>query len=61
MTELKGFQFVTTLVLEFKKMESDDETIYYNFYSNSKAETFINDCVIDGEFESNYITIISNI
>ena len=61
MIKLKGFQFVTTLDLELKKMEKDDETIYYNFYSNSKAETFINDSVIDDVFESNYVTIISNI
>ena len=30
-----------TLVLEFKKIESDDETKYSTFYSSSKAETII--------------------
>ena len=30
-----------TRVLEFKKIESDDETKYSTFYSSSKAETII--------------------
>ena len=34
LTELKSFKFVTTLVLEFKKLESDHKTKYINFYSN---------------------------
>ena len=38
MTQLKGFKFVTTLVLVFKKMESKDNAKYDNFYSSSKAE-----------------------
>ena len=46
LTQLKGFKFVTTLVLAFKKIESEDKTKYYNFYSSSKAEIIINDCGI---------------
>ena len=52
LTELKGFQFVTTLVLELKKIESDAKSKYSTFYSNSKAGTII---------ESIYIIFISNI
>ena len=61
MIKLKGFKFVTTLVLEFKKIENDDKTKYNNFYSNSKRETIINKSDIDDIFESNFATIISNI
>ena len=35
------FKLVTILVLEFKKMESDDKTIYSTFYSNSKRKQFL--------------------
>ena len=38
LTQLKGFKFVTTLVLVFKKTESEDKTKYVDFYSSSKAE-----------------------
>ena len=51
MTELRRFIFLT-LVLVFKKIESDDKTKYDNFYSNSKAEMIINDSDIDDVFES---------
>ena len=51
MTELRRFIFLT-LVLVFKKIESDDKTQYDNFYSNSKAEMIINDSDIDDVFES---------
>ena len=61
LSELRGFTFVTTLVLEFVKIEGDDETTYSTFYSNLKAETFNNESDIDDVFESIYITIISNI
>ena len=44
---LKGFKFVTTLVLEFKKIESGDKAIYSTFYLNSKAETITNQSCID--------------
>ena len=60
MSELRGFKFVTTLVLEFKKIENDDETKYSTFYSNSKAETIIDENDIDDIFELVYTTIISN-
>ena len=43
LTQLKGFRFVTTLVLVFKKIESEDKTNYDNFYSRSKAEIIINE------------------
>ena len=54
LTELKGFKFVTTLLLEFKKIQSDDKTISKTFYSNSKAETNINESDIADLFESIY-------
>ena len=38
MVQLKGFKFVATLVLVFKKIESKDKTEYGNFYSSSKAD-----------------------
>ena len=42
MTELRGFKFVATLVLVFKKVESDNKAKYDTFCSNSKAEVIIN-------------------
>ena len=60
LTELKGFKFVRALVLELKKKEDDDKTKYSTFYSNPKAETFINESDIDDVFESIYSTIISS-
>ena len=48
------------LVLQFKKIQSDDKILYSTFYSNSKAETVINENDIDDVFESIYSTIISN-
>ena len=59
--ELRGFKFVTTLVLKSKKIESDNETNYSIFNLNSKAETILNKNDIDDVLESIYITIISNI
>ena len=61
--ELKGFKFVTTLVLVFKKIKSEDKTNYGSFYSTSKAEIIINESdIIDDVFLSiYYTTIISNI
>ena len=61
MSKLRGFKFLTTLVLEFKKIENDDKTKYNILYSNSKAETIINESDIDDVFESIYIPTISNI
>ena len=51
LSELRGFQFVKILVLEFKKIESDDETKYTIFYSNSKSETISSESDIDDVFE----------
>ena len=58
LTQLKSFKFVTTLVLVFKKIESEDKTKYDNFYSSSKAEIITNKSGIDDVFKSIYTTII---
>ena len=50
-----------TLVLVFKKIESDNKTNYPIFYSNSKVEIIINGSDIDDVLESVYTTVISNI
>ena len=47
LTQLKGFKFVTALVLVFKKIESEDKTKYDNFFSSPKAEIIINKSDID--------------
>ena len=60
LSEIKGFKFLTMLVLEFKKIHCDDKTPYSTFYSNSKAEKVINESDIDDVWESIYNTIISN-
>ena len=60
LTELRGLKYLTTLVIEFEKIESDDTTIYI-FFSNSKSATVINANDIDYVFKSIYVTIISNI
>ena len=61
MTQLKGFKFVTTLVLVFKKIESIDKTKYDNFYSSSKAQIVINESEIADGFQSIFTTVIKNI
>ena len=61
MTGLRSFELMTTLVIAFKKIESDDATKYSSFYSTSKAETIINENDIDDAFGSIYTTIISSI
>ena len=61
MTGFRRFKFITTLVLEFKKIENDDKTKYETFYSHSKAETIINKSDIDGIFKSICTTILSDI
>ena len=58
---LRGLKLVAILVLEFKKIESDDATKYSTFYLSSKAETVINDTNIGDVSESIYSAIISNI
>ena len=55
---LKGFKFVTTLVLEFEKIQTDVKTLFSTFYFNSKSETVINASDIDNAFQSFYSTII---
>ena len=55
MTQLKGFKLVTTLVLVFKKVESEDKTKYDTFYSNSKAKMIVNERNIDDVFQSSNI------
>ena len=50
-----------TLVLVLEKIESDYKAIYEPFYSQSKAETIINESVINDLFKSIYTTIVSNI
>ena len=52
---------MTTLVLVFKKTESEDKTKYDNFYSSSKAEIIINEGDVDDVFQSFYTTVITNI
>ena len=61
LTQLKGFKFVTTLVLVFKKIGSEDKTKNGNFYSSSKTEIIINESDIDDVFKSIYTKIITNI
>ena len=61
MTQLKGFKFVATLVLVFKKIETKNKTKYDDFYSSTKAEIIINESDIDDVFQSVYTTIITNI
>ena len=62
LTQLEGFKVVTTLLIVFKKIESEDKTKYDSFYSNSKAEIVINESDIDDVFQSSiYTTIITNI
>ena len=61
MSELRGFKFVTILVLVLKKVESEDKTKYNTFHSHSKAEKIINESDINDEFDAIYTTIISNI
>ena len=60
MTQLKGFEFVATVVLVFKTTESEDKTTYDTFYSSLKVEIIINKRDIDDLFQSVYTTIISN-
>ena len=59
--EIREFKFVPTLVLKFKKIDSDDETKFSTVYSNLKTEAIINESDIYDIFESIYVTITSNI
>ena len=51
LTKLKNFKFVTILVLEFQKIENNDETKFITFYCNSKAGTIISKKDTNGNFE----------
>ena len=61
LSELKGFQFVTTLGLAFKKIDSKYKTKYENFNSSSKAEIIIDENDTASVFKLIYTTIIGNI
>ena len=52
---------MTSIVLVFKKIKSEDKTKYNTFYSHSKAEIIINEKSYIDAFQSVYTTIISNI
>ena len=52
---------MTTLVLVFKKIETEDKTKYDNFYSSSKKETITEERSIDNVFKSIYTTVTKNI
>ena len=52
---------MNTLILVFKKIESEDKTKYDDCYSNSKAKIIINESDSDDVFKSIYTTIIANI
>ena len=56
--ELRGFKFVTTLILVFQKIESGDKKKFDNFYSNSKVEIIVNEKDIENVFKSIYIIFI---
>ena len=58
---LRGFKFVPTLVIVFKKIQSEDKTMYDSFHSNSKAEIIINESDNNDVSESINTTIISNV
>ena len=61
LTQLKGLKFVTTLVLGFKKVESENKTKYDTFYSSTNSEIIIHKIDIEDVFQSVYATITSNI
>ena len=61
LTDLKGFIFVTTLILEFQKNSRYNETKYSTFYLPSKAEKNINETDVDDVFESIYSATVLNI
>ena len=61
LTDLKGFIFVTTLILEFQKNSRYNETKYSTFYLPSKAEKNVNETDVDDVFESIYSATMLNI
>ena len=58
LTELRELKFVTSLVLVFTKIESDDDTNYNTFYSDSNADIIIHES--DIVFDSIYNKVILN-
>ena len=48
---MKGLKFIATLVLEFERIEKDDETKYSTFYLIWKTETIILEKEIDDLFD----------
>ena len=61
LTELKGFNFVIVLFLEFTKREIDDKTKFSTYYLSPKTGMIIDEGDADDLFESIYTKIISNI
>ena len=61
LAQLRGLRFVTTLVLVFKNIESEDKTKHDNFYSSWKAEIIINENDVDDVLQSIYTPIITKI
>ena len=59
--QLKSFKFVTSLVLVFKRIESEDKTKHDTFFSHSEVETITNQSDIDNVFQSIYTATITNI
>ena len=60
LTQLKGFKFVATIVLVFKKIESEDKRKYDSLYSSSKAELIINESDTNDVFKLICTTIITS-
>ena len=58
LTGLRGFEFMTTLVLMLTKKESEDKTKYGTFYPHPKSEIIINQSEISHVFESICSTVI---
>ena len=58
LTELRELKFVTSLVLVFTKIESDDNTNYNTFYSDPNADIIIHENEI--VFDSIYNKVILN-
>ena len=58
LTELRELKFVTSLVLVFTKIESDDDTNYNTFYSDSNADIIVHES--DIVFDSIYNKVILN-
>ena len=51
---------MATLVLEFKKIQSDDTTLCSTFHWNSKTQSIINKTGVHDVFQSIYSNIMSN-